>query len=70
MEITTRKEINSHLKTYCPGADPNSFISICEWSNGEGWDINIDNRSFSLSLDELDAINYLTKALYYNDKEC
>ena len=41
------------------------FIEVTEWVNGEGWDITINDRHFSLHIDELEAINYLTRALQF-----
>jgi hypothetical protein len=42
------------------------YIEITEWTNGEGWDITInDTKHFSLTDGELDAINYLIKHLQF-----
>lgn len=43
------------------------FIEVCEWINGEGFDISItDKKIISLTRGELDAIDFLTKTLDYN----
>lgn len=48
------------------GAKEHDFIQVTKWTNGEGWYINInDDQIFSLHIDELSAINYLTKMLEY-----
>lgn len=51
--------------------DNQTYISITEWENGEGWDVSIgDDKIFSLSMGELEAINYLVKTLdFYGDDE-
>lgn len=64
-ELTQRKSINDNLRKYDHLAKENSFIEITEWSNGEGWDITIDDRMMSLTWGQLDAIQYLTLALQY-----
>ena len=64
-ELTQRKSINDNLRKYDHLAKENSFIEITEWSNGEGWDITIDDRMLSLTWGQLDAIQYLTLALQY-----
>ena len=47
-------------------ANSKDYITITEWANGEGWDISIGDRLFSLNWDELAAINYLTAFLQYD----
>lgn len=64
-ELIQRKSINDNLHKYDYLAKENSFIEITEWSNGEGWDITIDDRMLSLTWGQLDAIQYLTLALQY-----
>ena len=69
MKIGSRKSINDDLQKYDPLKNKSSFIEITEWTNGEGWDIDINERTFNLTYGELEAINYLTRALdYESDK--
>jgi hypothetical protein len=42
-------------------AKPDAIVEVCEWINGEGWDISFDNKIISLTYGELEAINVLTK---------
>ena len=46
------------------------FIEITEWANGEGIDVRFEEgnsaRTISLFYEELEAINYLSMALRYN----
>ena len=68
MEITQRKSVNDSLKKYCVYAKDDDFIEITEWTNGEGWDINIsDEKRISLTFGELEAINYLVKTLEFKE---
>lgn len=71
MEIYKRKSINDKLSKYTYSTKDNSFyIEITEWNNGEGWDIDIDGRKhITLTLGELEAINYLVKALDIEQKD-
>ena len=63
MELSNRKSVNDKLRKYCHLAKDSDFIEVTEWVNGEGWDITINDRVISLTYGELEAINYLTKAL-------
>ena len=40
-------------------AGENDFIEVCEWKNGEGYDISINDRQYSFTHGALEAINYL-----------
>lgn len=68
IEINTTKEISAKLKTFDCLAKDSDYISITEWSNGEGWTINSRDKLFDLTIGELEAINYLTKVLEYHEK--
>lgn len=69
MKIGSRKSIYDDLQKYDPLKNKSSFIEITEWTNGEGWDIAINEKTFNLTYGELEAINYLVKALdYESDK--
>lgn len=69
MKINNRKSICDDLQKYDCLKNKSSFIEITEWINGEGWDITIDEKIFSLTYGELEAIKYLTRALdYESDK--
>ena len=68
MKIDKRKAINDDLCKYDYLAKKDSFIEVVEWSNCEGITIQIDNKTIDLSYGELDAINYLSQTLKYNDK--
>lgn len=65
MKIGSRKSITDDLQKYDHLKNKSSFIEITEWTNGEGWDIAINEKMINLTYGELEAINYLTKALDY-----
>ena len=65
-KIERVKTISVELKVFDYSAKDSDYISVTEWSNGEGWDITIGNRLFSLHSGELVAINYLTTMLDYD----
>ena len=70
MEKVKRKSVNDNLQKYDYLAKDYEFIEVTEWCNGEGWDISINDKIIQLTVGQLDAINYLTKALeYYDDKK-
>lgn len=47
-------------------AKDDDFIEVTEWTNGEGYDISINDRHFNLTCGEIDAINFLVKTLEHN----
>lgn len=66
MEINKVKQVYDDLKKYDYLAKDGDFISITKWFNGDGFDISInDTKHFILTYGQLDAINYLTKALEF-----
>lgn len=74
MKKNTRKSVSDDLSKYdyLRNTDETAFIEITEWTNGEGYDITIetknDSKLISLTNGELEAINYLTKTLDYNNE--
>lgn len=71
MEIQNRKSINDKLKKYCYCSHgDNDFIEVTQWTNGEGIDVTIDSngqeKSFSLTYGELEAILYLKMSIDYH----
>lgn len=69
MEFTSRKSVTDDLNKYCIFAKDNDFIEVTEWSNGEGWDITINNKHIYLTDGELKAINHLVNSLDYSDPD-
>ena len=69
-EIYHKKSVMDNLKIYDYLAKDDDYIEVTQWYNGEGWDINIkDNVSFTLTIGQLEAINYLVKRLDYEKEE-
>ena len=66
MKINERKSVSDELKKYDHLAKDTDFIEVTEWTNGEGWDIWLNDRPMSLTYGQLEAINYLIKFLDYN----
>lgn len=70
MECKRLKSISADLNTFDYMAKEDDFIYVTEWSNGEGWDITInDDKHFSITDGQLNAINYLVKKLDYEFKD-
>lgn len=70
MELKNRKSVVDSLQKYCICSNnKDDTIEITEWSNGEGVDVTIiydkNEKSLSLSFDEIDAIHYLIQVLRY-----
>ena len=64
MEVKSLKSVNCPMSKFL--VNSKDYITITDWANGEGWDISIGDRLFSLNWDELAAINYLTAFLQYD----
>ena len=67
MEITKVNQITDNLKKYTYSGKDSEYITLTEWANGEGYDIDINGKLITLSDSELEAINYLTLALRYRN---
>lgn len=65
-EFNQRKSVSDNLYKYDILSKEDSYIEVTEWTNGEGWDITIDNKLISLTYGELEAINHLINLLQYN----
>ena len=67
MEITKVNQITDSLKKYTYSGKDSDYITLTEWTNGEGYDIDINGKLITLSDSELEAINYLILALRYKN---
>ena len=57
MEMYQRKSKFTELKKYDHLAKDDDFIEVCEWHNGEGFDVAIGaNKQFQLTWGELYAL--------------
>lgn len=65
MERKNLKSVSDNLKKYSYAAKEDDYITITEWGNGEGWDIDLNGKLIQLHDTELEAINYLTQVLMY-----
>ena len=69
MEFNSRKSINDKLKKYDYLAKDNDYIEVIEWTNGDGYDIIINDKIISLTSGQIDAINYLVRSLEYKSDD-
>ena len=67
MKREQRNSVSAPMKAFDSSQEDSSFIEVTEWTNGEGWDIVIDNKHISLHYSELQAINFMTDFLMYGD---
>ena len=65
-KIEKVKTIGVELKVFDYLARDSDYISVTEWSNGEGWDIYIGDNHIGLTVGQLRAINVLTSAIDCN----
>lgn len=68
MEVTKVNQITDNLKKYIYGSKDSDYITLTEWANGEGYDIDINGKLITISYDELEAINYLILVMRYENK--
>lgn len=69
MEFNSRKSVNDKLKKYDYLAKDNDYIEVIEWTNGDGYDIIINDKIISLTRGQIDAINYLVESLEYKSDD-
>ena len=65
MEIKNLKSVSDDLNRYGYVAKEGDYITVTEWANEEGWDIDLNGTLIKLHDTELAAINYLTQVLMY-----
>ena len=68
MAVTKVSQITDNLKKYTHSGKDSDYITLTEWANGEGYDIDINGKLITLSDDELEAINYLTLVMRFENK--
>jgi hypothetical protein len=59
MEQYERKAKFSPLRPYDFFAKEDDFMEVCEWKNGEGFDVTINNKLFSLTWGQLECLQVL-----------
>lgn len=62
-KIERLRSITAKTKTFDYIAKESDYISVTEWSNGEGWDISLNDKMIGISRGMLEAINFLTTAV-------
>lgn len=65
MEIKKRESVYDDLSKYDYLSKDYDFIEITRWTSGEGWDININDKLFSITEGQLDAINHLVNVIRF-----
>lgn len=65
MERKNLKSVSDDLNKYSYVAKEGDYITVTEWANKEGWDIDLNGTPIKLHDTELAAINYLTQVLIY-----
>ena len=68
MEITKVNQITDNLKKYTYSGKDSDYITLTEWANGEGYDIDINGKLITLSDNELEAINYLILVMRFDNR--
>lgn len=59
MKQYERKAKMTELKQYDHLAKEHDFIEVCEWHNGEGFDVTINEKQFTLTWGEFEALTVL-----------
>ena len=64
IETYTRQAVCCNLVDFDPMfADETSYIEVCEWKNGMGYDVALNDTHFSFTIGEFKAIEYLINQL-------
>jgi len=71
MEFKKRNSAFTELKEFCYLSGDNDYMEVTEWSNGEGFDINISDptgeKTMAMTFGEYDALKKLIKFLHKQD---
>ena len=63
VEVNNRRAVFAELKDYCHMCGQDGYMEVTEWSNGEGWDVTIENirgaEQFSLTYGEWQLLQVL-----------
>lgn len=60
IENYTRKAKFTELKAYCHHSKDDDFMEVCEWYNGEGFDVVVsDKQKVSFTWGEWEALQVL-----------
>lgn len=62
-KIESVRSITTKMKMFDLTSKDSDYITVTEWSNGEGWDVCINDNVIQISRSELEAINFLTTAV-------
>ncbi len=69
METTNRKTITDNLSKYCHlQKSDQTVIEVTQWSNSEGFDITLDDKIYSFTEGELEAM-YLLSKIYFRETQ-
>ena len=68
MEITKVNQITDSLKKYTYSGKDSDYITLTEWANKDGYDIDINGKLITLSDNELEAINYLILVMRFDNR--
>ena len=66
IEVYTRKAKFAELKAYCLHASDGDFMEVCEWHNGEGFDVTINDRTLQFTYGQWDCLRVLVN---YKDQK-
>ena len=68
MKMTKVDQITDSLKKYTYSGKDSDYITLTEWDNKDGYNIDINGKLITLSDDELEAINYLILVMRFENK--
>ena len=63
IEVKNRKSVNARLIDFCYLANKHDFIEVTEWTNGDGFDVTLNDTTFMMTHGQLKALKILVKKL-------
>ena len=51
------------LKDFCHFAKPGDYLEVCEWINGEGFNVSINGKNFDMTWGQFEALKKAVKKL-------
>ena len=63
IEVKNRKSVNARLMDFCYLSNKHDFVEVTEWTNGDGFDVTLNDTTFMMTHGQLKAIKTLVKKL-------
>lgn len=67
IEVKRVKECLATYKNFDSKKEPLKYVSVVQWSNGEGWDVSFDDVIFHMHFNQWDALKKAMEEIEKDD---